>query len=384
MMKLATIAASAILLGAVSAEAQETLKVGAIGSLSGGGTAWGQAIQRGTQLAADDANAAGGVKVGDKTYKVEIVMYDDKYTGQGGKDAAERLVFQDKVKYIIGPIGSNPALSTVAVTTPEKVVVLSNGYASAVLKNEAKAPYNFRVTLTNGEFAPKMVKWIAENVKPKKVGILAPNDAIGQSVVPGLAQIYKDNGIEVWSDMFERGTKEFTPLITRMIAAGVDALELNFNAPGEAGLLVKQARQAGFRKTIIQTGGPAVPEIVEIAGLLAEGFISYEMYDFDAPRAQGFVKAYRAKYGEGIISAQTPAFYNATKILFEALHRAGTLDTDKVRDAIEKMEGYDAGVFGPVKWTGMKDYGVNHQIDLPFFIVEVKGGKEVTRATIEP
>ena len=169
-----------------------------------------------------------------------------------------------------------------------------------------------------------------------------------------------------------------------MIAQGVDVFDVNFNAPGEAGLLVKQARQAGFKKPIIQIGGPSVPEIVEVAGPLAEGFISYEMYDFDAPRAQNFVKAYRAKYGEGIINAQTPAFYNATKILFEALKRAGTTDVDKVRDAVEKLEGYDTGVYGPLKWTGMENYGVNHQINLPFFIVEVKGGKPVTKATIEP
>jgi branched-chain amino acid transport system substrate-binding protein len=383
MMKLAAFAAAAIL-AALPAGAQETLKIGAIGSLSGGGTAWGQAIQRGAQIAVDEANAAGGVKVGDKTYKIEMLMYDDKYNGQGGKDAAERLVHQDKVKFIIGPIGSNPVLSTVAVTTPEKVVVLSNGFTPAILKNDAKAPYNFRMTLTNNEFAPKMVKWVKENLKPKKIGILAPNDAIGQSVVPGLVQNYKDNGIEVWSELYERGSKEFTPLITRMIAAGVDVFDINFNAPGEAGLLVKQARQAGFRKPIIQVGGPSVPEIIEVAGPLAEGFISYEMYDFDAPRAQGFVKAYRAKYGEGIINAQTPAFYNATKILFEALGRAGTLDTEKVRDAVEKLEGYDSGVYGPLKWTGMEQYGVNHQINLPFFIVEVKGGKPVTKATIEP
>ena len=83
-----------------------------IGSLSGGGTAWGLAIKRGAEIAIDEVNKAGGLKVGDKTYKIELLMLDDQYTGQGGKTAAERLVFQDKVKFIVGPIGSNPVLST--------------------------------------------------------------------------------------------------------------------------------------------------------------------------------------------------------------------------------------------------------------------------------
>lgn len=378
--------ATALLTGLATtggAWAQETLKIGAIGSLSGGGTAWGLAIKRGVELAIDDINGKGGVKVGDKTYKLDSVMYDDAYGGQGGKNAAERLVNDDKVKFIVGPIGSGPVLATVAVTTPAKVLLLSNGYSPAILKNEAKSPYNFRVTNTNIEFNPMMVKWIKDNYpNVKKVGLVAPNDATGQSVAPALAAEYKKVGIEVWLEYFERGTKEFTPLMTRMVAAKVDLFDLDGNAPGDAGALLKQARQSGFRGTIVQTGGPSVPEIMEVAGPLAEGFVSYEMYDFGTESGKKLEAAYHAKYGKGIINTQMPAFYNATLLLAEALKRAGTLDVDKVRDTLEKMEGYDTGVYGPLKWTGMENYGVNHQIQLPFYLVEVKGGKVITRAHV--
>jgi branched-chain amino acid transport system substrate-binding protein len=377
------LAASAMIPLTLSAAAAEVLKVGGIGSLSGGGTAWGLAIKRGAELAIDEVNNAGGLKVGDKTYNIEFLMYDDQYTGQGGKTAAERLVFQDKVKYIIGPIGSNPVLSTMEVTTPQKVLLISNGYTPSILKNEHKASYNFRFTLTNLEYAPNMMKWVKENLKLKKVGILVPNDAIGQSVAPPLVKLYQDNGIETLVDHYERGSKEFSPLITRLMAAGIDGFDINFNAPGEAGLMVKQARQIGYDKLIFQMGGPSVPEIIEVAGKQAEGFLSYEMFDFDAPTAQPFVKAYAAKYGAGIINSQTPAFYNATKILLEALRRAGTVeDTTKVRDTVEQMAGYDPGIYGPVRWTGKANYGVDHQLALPFYVVEVKDGKPVTRATL--
>jgi branched-chain amino acid transport system substrate-binding protein len=362
----------------------ETLKIGAIGSLSGGGTAWGLAIKRGAELAVDEANKAGGLKVGDKNYNVELVMYDDQYTGQGGKTAAERLVFQDKVKFIVGPIGSNPVLSAMDVTTPQKVLLMSDGYTPKILQNDHKASYNFRFTLTNVEYAPSMMKWVKTNLKLRKVGLLVPNDAIGQSVAPPLVQLYKANGIDTVVDYYERGSKEFSPLITRLIAAGIDGFDINFNAPGEAGLMVKQARQIGFDKTILQMGGPSVPEIIEVAGKLAEGFVSYEMVDFDSAAVQPFLKAYAAKFGAGIMNSQTPAFYNATKILFEAIRRAGTVDdTTKVRDAVEGLAGYDAGVYGPVRWTGLASYGVNHQLALPFYVVEVSDGKPVQRATLQ-
>nr|WP_319016857.1 ABC transporter substrate-binding protein [Diaphorobacter aerolatus] len=91
-----------------SAFAQEELKIGAIVTLSGAGAAWGQAMLYATELAADDVNAKGGLDVGGKKYKVKVVPYDDKYQAGEAVTAANRLVFEDKVKYVIGPVGSAP------------------------------------------------------------------------------------------------------------------------------------------------------------------------------------------------------------------------------------------------------------------------------------
>ncbi|HZS83312.1 MAG TPA: ABC transporter substrate-binding protein [Stellaceae bacterium] len=382
---LALIAAATVALAcAGAATAQEELKIGAVGSLSGGGTAWGLAIQRGTQMAIDEVNAAGGLKLGDKTYKPRLVMYDDQYTSTGGKTAAERLVNSDGVKFILGPAGSPPALAVIGVTNPAKVIVLSDGYAPAILKNEAKAAYNFRALNSNVEFTPAMIAWLKQNMpEVKKIGLVCTNDAVGQAALPLLIDAYKKAGYEVWSELYDRGTKEFTPLMTRMIAQGVDLFDLNFNAPTEAGLLLKQARQAGYKGRIWQVGGPSVDEIMAVAGPLADGFLSYDVFDFDSPAAAKFVATYHKQW-PGIINAQAPAWYNAAKVLFEAMRRAGTTDVDKVRDALEKLDGYDAGLFGPVRWGGMADYGVNHQLLLKFLIVEVKDGKRVTRAELQP
>ena len=365
--------------------AQEELKIGGIGSLSGGGTAWGIALQRGVQMAIDEVNAAGGLKVGDKTYKPCLVMFDDQYTAAGGRLAADRLINVEKTKFIIGPIGSPSVLGAVAVTSPASVLMLSNGFAPAILKNEAKSPYNFRAMNSTLEFGPAMVKWYRENFPTiKKVALIAPNDAVGQAVVPLIEKIYRDNGFEVWKEMFDRGSKEFTPLVTRMMAQGVDLLDLGSNAPGDAGLLLKQARQAGFKGKIWQAGGPSVDEIMDIAGPLAEGFISFNVFDFSMPEAQKFLATYRAKYGDGVMNAQAPGWYNAALNMFESMRRAGSLDVTKVRDALKNLDGYDAGLFGPARWGGMSDYGVDHQLLLRFWIVEVKDGKIITRAAISP
>jgi branched-chain amino acid transport system substrate-binding protein len=371
--------------GASIAPAQEVLKIGGVGPLSGGGTAWGLAAQRGIQLGIDDINAAGGFKAEGKTYKLELIMYDDQYTGAGGKAAAERLVNQDKVKFIIGPVGSPPALALIGVTNPAKVLAMTNGYAPGVLKNDFPDPYNFRLYPTNIEFGPPLIKWLKAN-RPeiKKVGFLAPNDAVGQAVTNALAEDYRKQGFETVVEFFERGSKEFTPLILRMMAQKVDAFEFDGNSPGDAGLQLKQMRQAGFKGYAMQVGGPAIDEIMEIAGPAAEGFMSYDIFDWETPIGKKLRAAYEKKYGKGIINAFVPAFYHCVFLVVEAIKRADSTDTTKVRAAMETTGGYDAGVYGPIKWIGKETYGVNRQLMFPYYFSQVKDGKIVKLTKITP
>lgn len=387
----AAAAAAAFVSMPLAAGAQETLKIGGIGSLSGGGTAWGLAIKRGTELAIDEMNAKGGIKAGGKTYKLEHVMLDDQYTATGGKTAAERLVFQDKVQFIVGPIGSPAVISTVNVMYEamekgsQKILLLANGFSIPILKNKWNSPLNFRVTNTNREFVKPAVAWtLKRHPEVKKVGSLSPNDAVGQFVTPVIKAGYEAHKVEFLDEVYERGTKEFTPFLLRLMAKGMQLLDLASTAPGEAGLVVKQVRQAGFKGPIIQIGGPGVDEIIAVAGDLAEGFMSYDMYHFEDPKNKWFVDIYRKKYGEGIINSQTPFFFNATRNLFEAMRRADSVDPEKVRDALDKMDGYDAGVLGPITWGGLKEYGVKRQQLLPFLMVQVKDKKIVVLDTLQP
>ncbi len=381
----AVLGAALMVAGLGSAQAQETLKIGGVGPLSGGGTAWGLAAQRGMEIAIEEINAAGGVKAEGKTFKLQLVMYDDQYTGAGGKAAAERLVNQDKVKFIIGPVGSPPALGVISVTNPAKVIALTNGYAPQILKNDTKDPYNFRIYPTNIEFGPPLIKWLKENApEVKKVGMLAPNDAVGQSVAGALAEDYRKQGFEVSLELFERGIKEFTPLILRMMAQKVDAFEFDGNSPGDAGLMLKQIRQAGFKGKVIQIGGPGSDEIIEIAGAAAEGFLSYGVFDWDTPAGKKLRPIYEQKYGKGIINQFMPAFYHTVFLLVDAIKRADSTDTDKVRDALDAMNGFDAGIYGPVKWAGKDSYGVNRQLMFTYYLAEVKDGKLVTKAKFVP
>lgn len=369
-------------LGGVSAAGSEELKIGAVGTLSGGGTEWGLALQRGSTIAFDEINAAGGLKVAGKTYTYKLVMYDDQYTAQGGTTAATRLVNVDNVKFILGPIGSPPALGVVAVTNPAKVIALSNGYSPKILTPEGK--YSFRMQIPTDYFAPGVARWLRQtHPQMKKVGIISPNDAVGQTLAPLHAQAYTQHGFEmVFDEKYDRGLKDFGPLITRMMAKGAELFELDGNAPGEAGLMVKQARQLGFKGVIIQTGGPGIEEVMRVAGAFAEGFLSYDLFDPTDAALQSYVKGYHAKW-DGPIPGLSVVWYNAARVLHEAFKKAGSIDVDKVRDALENLEGTPT-VFGPVRWGGKDRYGINHQLLHSFLISEVKDGKVGLKARVEP
>src|SRR3974390_3025424 len=109
---ISTLLVSAAIALSGAANAQETLKIGVIADLSGAAAVWGQAVQGGVELAAKETNAAGGLKVGGKTYKLEVIAYDDQYQAAKAVTAANRLIDQDGVKFIMGTFSSAGALAT--------------------------------------------------------------------------------------------------------------------------------------------------------------------------------------------------------------------------------------------------------------------------------
>ena len=378
MKRLTVILATALtLLGIVpAAEAQETLKIGAVVALSGAGAAWGQGMLNGAQLAADDVNAAGGLRVGNKKYKVVVVPYDDKYQANESVTAANRLVYEDGVKYIVGPTGSAPLLAIQPITEKNKVIVMTLAFTAKTLGPDK--PYTFRPILTTGEFSQPQINWVAKVKGVKKVGGLFPNDETGQQIAKDVEEAYRKAGAQLTGkEFFERDRVDFVPLLTRVLASGVGAIELDGNSPATAGLLVKQAREIGFAGLIVRTGGPATAEIVGVAGKqAAEGVYVHSVIDPGSEPLAKYSSRYLKAYNQPM-NGFSPFFYDSTHMLFEAMKKAGTVtDTDKVKAALEGIQNYE-GVLGKLSWTGKEKYGIAHQISAPFYVAQVKNGGEV-------
>ncbi len=363
----------------VSAQEAETLKIGALVTLSGAGASWGQGMKNAAEIAAAQVNEAGGLEVGGKKYKVSVVAYDDKYQANEAVTVANRLVFEDKVKYIIGPVGSAPVLAIQPITEKNKVIVMTLGFTSKALQKDK--PFTFRPNVTTAEVSQPQIDWLVKTQGVKKVGALFPNDETGQQIAKDLRAAYKKAGADlVATEFFERDRVDFVPLLTRMGARGIDAIELDGNSPTTAGLIVKQAREIGFTGKILRTGGPATQEIVNVAGAeAAEGMFVHTPVNPELASTKAYADLYAAAYKQPM-NGFSPAFYDGTNMMFEAMRRAGTVtDTDAVRKEMEKLTDFP-GSMGTLNWTGQEVYGINHQLNAPFYVAEVVGGKEVIRA----
>ena len=359
------------------------MKLGVLATLSGAGTAWGIAMQGAAELAAEDVNGKGGLEVGGKKYKVEVVSYDDHYKAADALTAFNRMVFDDGIKFVVGPLGSAPALALLPVSTENKVITMTMAFTPKALSADYK--YSFRPVIPSDVFSDPQIKWVVQKLGAKRIGGLFPNDESGQQVGAANEAAYQAVGAKfVAKEFFERERVDFVPLLTRVLAQNIDAFELNGNSPQTAGLLVKQLRELGFKGPIIRTGGDATADILKIAGKDAtENVYVHQPINTDAPAIQQYTKRFEAKY-KTPLNAFSPFFYANVQMVFAAMQKAGTVtDSDKVREAMLGLKDFET-VLGKVNWTGQAQWKSNQQLDAPFYVALLKGGAAQVVAKCTP
>jgi branched-chain amino acid transport system substrate-binding protein len=369
----ALFAAGLALAGGVSAQNQ-SLRIGVIATFSGPGAAWGNSVLGAAQMAAEDVNAKGGLEVGGRKYNVAIVGYDDKYKAGDGLTAMNRLISDDKINVVVGPMGAAPALAALPVATENKVITLTMGWSDKIMSPEYK--YNFRVGVPSQVFASAQIKWVVNKLGAKRVGALFPNDATGQDAASAIDSAYEAAGAKlVAKELFERDRVDFVPLLTRVLSKNIDAFELDGNPPDTAGLLVKQLRELGFKGPIVATSADGVTEIVRIAGkAAADGLYAHQPMKTNSPEIQAYAKRYSERHHVPM-NGTAPIAQVAMEMLFAAMTKAGTVsDTDKIREAMASLHGTPT-LLGKADWIGQNRWGTNNQLFTPFYIGQIKNGE---------
>ena len=363
---------------AAPARAADVLTIGALAPLTGAGASWGMAVQGGAEIAAAAANANGGLKVGDKTYQVKVVAYDEQYTAAGCIAAYTRMV-QEGIKYIQGPVSSAGALAIKDMVEENKTLMFSGCYTRKAI--DAKTRFFYKNASTPVEYGPAMIRWLAAHqpADKRRAVLLNPNDETGWDGQAVQQAAYNGNGFkEVGHELYERSLKDFQPVLTKLLADNPDVIELGTSSPATAGLIVRQAREMGFKGRFMKNGGPGPLDIVAAAGKeAAEGVINYLMADATNPGymrvAAEFKKAKGFEPNESFI-----AYYESTRAVFAAMQKAGTVtDSDKVQQAMAQVMPFHTTMDGEIVLGGKEDYGCNNQFITVAYVGEIKDGNPV-------
>jgi branched-chain amino acid transport system substrate-binding protein len=325
---------SAVLFGAVAAAHADDLKVGLIGPMTGPGAPWGFAAKVSMEILADKVNARGGLDVGGKKYQVQIVTYDDQYKASEAVAAYNRLTVQDGVKIVVIQT-SAPTMALKQNLEDDKVIGFTTSYTPAAIDDKTR--FLFRGYSTATDFMPPYAEWMAKNLKEKKMATLNPNDETGWSQQKTTEALYKKVGFTVVdSELYERSVKDFAPLITKIMATGPDVIDLGASSPATVGMIVRQARDAGYKGRFVQTGGAGWAEAVQAAGKDgADGMVNILYADPDNAAFQALVAEYKKRMNGQQPNEMVTVYTDILSVILASVQKAGTIsDTTKIAAAI--------------------------------------------------
>lgn len=344
------------------AMADGEIPVGEFASLTGASASFGQSSHKGTELAIEQINAAGGVL----GKNIRLITEDDQ--SQAGQPATivRKLISQDKVVAILGEVASSKSLEAAPICQQNKIPMISP--ASTNPKVTEVGDYIFRVCFID-PFQGTVMSKFARGNGWKKIAVLTD---VKQDYSVGLAEFFvKDilaNGGEIVREQkYSTGDKDFKPQLTSIKAAQPDAIFVP-GYYGEVSLIAKQAKLLGIKVPLLGGDGWVGDSLLKVAGKSLDGsyFSSHFSASDKAEKVQNFVSKFKAKYGE-TPDDMAALGYDSAMILADAIRRAGTTESAAVRDAIAGTKGFDAV-------TGMITLDANRNASKSAVILSIGNG----------
>ncbi len=357
---------------------QEVLKLGAAVSFSGKYAKEGELLKKGYELWKETVNSRGGIRIGGKTYKVEIIYYDDQSDPKTTAKLVEKLITEDGVKFILGPYGSSQVFAAAGVVEKYRALMVQGGGASSKIYKQGYK-HIFGVFNTAPDYGKNLVELATElSPRPKTIAIIYEKDIFSEDAARGALQTAKKKGLKVvLFEGYPKGAQDLSSLMLKIRLKKPDIV-IGAGHFKDSVLVVKQLKQFKINpKFVGLTVGPPVPAFVKALGEDAEHIFgpvqwtkSFSYKDPLFGSTEGYVKAYREKYGED------PEYHSAggtaaALTLQLALEKAGSLDVEKVREALLNLK--EETFYGVI---GFDETG--KIVTKPMAVIQIQGGKPVT------
>ena len=340
---------SASFFGTAAFAADTVVKIGAILAVTGPAAYLGGPEARTLETLVADTNKAGGIL----GRQVQLIVKDSQGSAEKAVSFAKQLVEEDEVLAIIGPSTSGESMSLKGYCDQNETILVSCAAAETIVNPVAKWVFK---TPQNDAFAAIKIYQTMKALGITRIGVVVSSSGFGQGGKAQLVKYAPDYGISILiNETYDAASTDLTGVLSKVKAASVQAV-VNWSVEPAQALVAKNMRQVGMEQPLFQSHGFGNISYVAAAGKAAEGIIFpcgrlfyAELLPANHPQKQVLVnykRAYEAKYKEDASTFGGHA-YDAFLVVAEAVKKAGTVDKNKVRDAIEGIKGLagTGGVF---------------------------------------
>lgn len=321
-------------------ESGDVIKIGWLGALTGDQAVWGNNELNTVKMLFDEYNAKGGIMVGGKAYKLQVIGYDSKGDPQEAVNVTRRLTGQDRVVAILGPNASGSAIPMAPILEQAKVpgiATVATNPKVTVLDGKVK-PFNFRVCFIDPYQGAVAAGYAYEVLKAKRAAVLYD---VSDDYSQGLREFFIQNftklgGTIVADESFKGGDVDFRPQLSKIKAANPDVIFMPYFFK-EVALSANQARELGITQVLMGGDGWPSDQLISMGAKAVEGSFFVNHLDYDDPEVQGYKARYRAKYG---IETELNGYlvHDAVLLLVAALEKAGVVSGEAIAQAIPQVE----------------------------------------------
>ena len=356
------------------AAAPDVVKIGHVGPISGAIAHLGKDNENGARLAVEEINAAGGVKIGDKTVKLELVTGDDKADPKDGTLVAQKMI-DEGVVALVGHLNSGTTIPASKLYSDANLSHVSPS-ATAVKLTEQGFKTTFRVVARDDKQGAALANFAAGPLKAKSVAVIDDRTPYGQGLADEFEKFAKEKGMKVVGREFTNDkASDFNAILTKVRSMKPDVVMYG-GMDATAGPMAKQMKQLGMKSTLLAGDGVCSPEFIKLAGNAADIMKCSNAGEAVEKLAKGadFVAKYKKRFNTDV-QVYSPYSYDAVFVIVEAMKKAGKADRASITTALRDTN-YD-GLTGKIAFDAKGDIK-----DGAISMFEVKDGKLAYVSTV--
>jgi branched-chain amino acid transport system substrate-binding protein len=339
---------------------QQPIKIGHLIPLTGFLSPMGDFASKAGKLAIEEINAAGGVL----GRQLETIVDDETNPGVGVQKAT-KMIQQDKVDFLLGTVSSAVALVIMDVAERYQKIFFNTGSNSDEIRGAKCNYYTFCTEASNTQYVKAIGRYLVKNKNYKTFYILTSDYAFGHDLTRVTRRLLNElGGKEIGHDLVPTGTADYSSYLLKIRNAKPEVIFCNV-AGADQTTFLKQYTEFGLKIDV--AGGVTDTVLMWNAGKdTAQGVWTVIWWgDLDNAWTKNFVSKYRQKYG---FPPENQAWgdYTSIKVLAEAIKMAGTTESKKVVEALEKVK-FDGG-----KGRELYYRTYDHQLMQPMYVVDIK------------